>query len=297
VDEAAVTRTQSVTRAPAGTEGRRIGWVDKRLEASETGGANRTWYGGAMAALIALAIWWLASASGQFSELLLPSPVKVWDAFIQSITTHDGVEGLSGHYLWEHLWASLRRVLIGLFWASIIGIPLGLLIGLSPLADRVIGPAVDFFKALPPLGYFPLLILWFGIEDTSKVWLLFLAAFAPITIATAAGVANVRHERVNAALVLGAGPFDLVRKVVLPSVAGDVITGLRLASGFAWTTIVSAETVNGIPGLGGLAWSSQKELRADVAILAVIVIGLTAIAIDAVLRLIERRVAPWRGRA
>ncbi|UDY23025.1 ABC transporter permease [Nocardioides sp. Kera G14] len=286
-----------MSRAARDVEGRRVGWVDRRLESAESGAGSRTWYGGLIAALIVLAVWWLASASGQFSEFLLPSPVKVWHAFLQSVTTHDGVKGLSGDYLWVHLGASLKRVLIGLVWATVVGVPLGLLIGLSRVADRILGPAVDFLKALPPLGYFPLLILWFGIEDSSKIWLLFLAAFAPITIATAAGVGNVRHERVNAALVLGAGRFGLIRTVVLPSVAGDIVTGLRLASGFAWTTIVSAETVNGIPGLGGLAWSSQKELRADVAILAVIVIGLTAIAIDAVLRLVERRVAPWRGRA
>ena len=293
----ATLRTAGRGTTGRGTEGRRIGWVDRRLETAESGRANRTWYGGLIAAAIALAIWWVAAASGEFSELLLPGPAKVWHAFIQSVTTHDGVKGLAGHYLWEHLAASLRRVLIGLIWGTVAGVPLGLLIGLSRIADRILGPAVDFFKALPPLGYFPLLILWFGIDDSSKVWLLFLAAFAPITIATAAGVGNVRHERVSAVLVLGAGRYELIRTVVLPSVAGDMITGLRLASGFSWTTIVAAESVNGTPGLGGLAWASQRELRADIAILAVIVIGLTAISIDAALRLVERRVAPWRGRA
>lgn len=280
-----------------GIEGRRVGWVDRRLEAAESGATGRSWYGGVVAAVIAVAIWSLASASGHFSALLLPSPLAVWRAFVESVTTHDGVKGLAGYYLWQHVGASLERVLIGLFWATLVGVPLGLLIGLSRIAGQVLGPAVDFFKALPPLGYFPLLILWFGIEDTSKIWLLFFSAFAPITIATAAGVASVRHERVNAALVLGAGRAALIRTVVLPSVAGDIVTGLRLASGFAWTTIVAAESVNGTPGLGGLAWASQRQLRADIAILAVIVVGLIAIGIDALLRLLERRVAPWRGRA
>ncbi|MFT4287756.1 ABC transporter permease [Nocardioides sp.] len=280
-----------------GTEGRRVGWIDRRVEASETGAGNRRWYGGLLAALLALLIWWAVTATGQFSELLLPTPAKVWHAFVDSVTVHDGFTGLSNAYLWEHLWASLRRVLLGLAWGVVAGVPLGLLIGLSKLADRILGPAVDFVKALPPLGYYPLLILWFGIGESSKTWLLFLAAVAPITVATAAGVAGVRHERVDAALVLGAGPLDLVRKVVLPSVAADVVTGIRVASGFAWTTIVAAETTNGLPGLGGLAWASQKELRADIAVLSVIVIGLTAVAIDAVLRFVERRVAPWKGRA
>ena len=278
-------------------EGRRAGWLDRRIESTETGAGNRRWYGGLLAALIALVIWWAVAASGRYPTTLLPAPLDVWDAFVQSVTVHDGRTGLSGEFLWTHLLASLKRVLLGLVWGTVVGVPLGLVIGLSRWADRIVGPAVDFVRALPPLGYYPLLILWFGLADTSKIWLLFLAGVAPITLATAAGVANVRHERVSAALVLGAGRLDLIRYVVLPSVAGDVVAGIRVASGFVWTTIVAAETINGIPGIGGLAWSSQKQLRADVAILAVIVIGITAIAIDAVLRLAERRLAPWRGRA
>lgn len=279
------------------TEGRRVGWVNRRLEAAESGATGRRWYWGLAAAAIAVAIWWLAAASGHWSSVILPTPPGVWRAFVQSVTTHDGIRGLSGHYLWEHLWASLSRILQGVGWAILVGVPVGLLIGLSRAANRLLGPAVDFLKALPPLGYFPLLILWFGIQDTSKIWLLFIAALPPIAIATAAGVVGVRHERVNAGLVLGAGRIGLITKIVLPSVAGDAITGIRLASGFAWTTIVAAETTNGVPGIGGLAWASQKELRADVAVLSVIVIGLTAVLIDAALRWVEHRVSPWRGRA
>ena len=289
--------TTGASGAASPTEGRRVGWLDSRIESAETGAGNRRWYGGLAAAGIAVLIWATVSATGLFSSLLLPSPVQVWGAFVDSVTTHDGAQGLSDHYLWVHLGASLKRVGLGLLWGTVIGVPLGLLLGLSRWADRIGGPVVDFVKALPPLGYYPLLILWFGIEDVSKVWLLFLAALAPIAIATAAGVANVRHERVSAALVLGATQPQLIRYVFLPSVVGDIVTGVRVASGFAWTTIVAAETINGIPGLGGLAWSSQKELRADIAILSVIVIGLTAVAIDAVLRLLERRLAPWKGRA
>lgn len=287
----------ATTTDTAAVEGRRVGWLDRRIESAETGTGNRRWYGGLAAAGIAVVIWASVAATGLVSPLLLPTPGQVWNAFIDSITIHNGTQGLSNHYLWVHLAYSLKRVGLGLLWGTALGLPLGLFLGLSRWADRIVGPVVDFVKALPPLGYYPLLILWFGIEDTSKVWLLFLAALAPIAIATASGVANVRHERVSAALVLGASRAQLIRYVFLPSVIGDVVTGVRVASGFAWTTIVAAETINGIPGLGGLAWSSQKELRADIAILSVIVIGLTAVAIDAVLRLLERRLAPWKGRA
>jgi len=289
----------TLVNAPAGpTEGRRVGWIDRRIEAAETGSGNRRWYGGLLAAVLAIGLWWLLAATGRFSPMLLPPPAQVVDAFRQSVAIHDnGQRGLLGSFLWTHFWASLRRVLLGLAWGIVLGIPLGLALGLSRIGDRILGPVVEFLRALPPLGYFPLLILWFGIGESSKVWLLSLASFAPIAIATASGVAGVRMERVNAALVLGANRVQMVRHVVLPSVAGDIITGIRVATGFAWTTIVAAETANGLPGLGGLAWASQKQLRADIAILAIIVIGVTAVASDALLRLLERRIAPWKGRA
>jgi len=156
---------------------------------------------------------------------------------------------------------------------------------------------VSFLRSLPPLAYFSLLIIWFGIEDTSKVWLLFLAAFPPITLATISGVERVRPEYVEAARALGASRWQVVRVAVVPSVVPDVLTGVRLALGFAWTTIVAAETSNGIPGIGGLAWATKKELRADVAVMCVIVIGITALVLDNGIRLVEQRLAPWKGRA
>jgi taurine transport system permease protein len=286
----------STIEVPSGTDGHRTTWIDSRLLAADEP-ARRTWHWPFVTAAIFIAAWWLAAAFGPWDELVLPGPGKVWDAFVQSVTVHDGNTGLSGEFLWVHLWASLRRILLGLAFGIAAGVPLGLFIGLSRIGGLLLGPAVDFLKALPPLGYFPLLLLWFGIEDTSKIWLLAIAALGPVTVATASGVNNIRHERVHAALVLGASRLDLIRTVVLPSIAGEVVTGIRLASGFAWTTIVAAETTNGLPGIGGLAWSSQKELRADVAILCVIVIGLTALLIDAVLKRVERLLVPWQGSA
>jgi taurine transport system permease protein len=161
----------------------------------------------------------------------------------------------------------------------------------------VVEPFVNFVRSLPPLAYFTLLIIWFGIDDTAKVWLLFLAAFAPIAIATMAGVESVRRERTDAARSLGANGFQVLVHTVFPSALPDVFTGIRLAVGFTWTTIVAAETVNGIPGIGGLAWATKKQLRVDIAVLCIIVIGLTALALDFVVRMAERIVVPWKGRA
>jgi taurine transport system permease protein len=260
-------------------------------------GSGRRALGGAIACALVLGLWWIVTAAGIWSPIILPSPGTVWHAFVQSVTTHNGHRGLSDHYLWEHLWASMWRILNGVFWAIVIGVPLGVALGMWRPFELIVEPIVGFLRSLPPLAYFSLLIIWFGIGNRPKIWLLFIAAFPPIALAVSSGVAAVRTERLNAALVLGAGRWQLLRHTVLPSALPDLITGIRVAVGFAWTTIVAAETSNGLPGIGGLAWATKKELRTDVAILCVIVIGITAVLLDSALRVIERRVVPWKGRA
>ena len=278
----------------AAIEGRRIAWAARRHEEFASPGLGRRTVGSLIAIVVVLAVWWAAVRWGGWSQIILPSPGKVWQAFIESVTVPDGRRGLSTEYLWTQLWASLWRILRGVFWAIVFGAPLGLVLGTWRPFELVAEPIVGFLRALPPLGYFSLLIIWFGIDDTSKIWLLFLAAFPPITLTVAAAVAAVRTERINSALVLGAGRRQLMLRVVVPSVLPDLLTGIRLAVALAWTTIVAAETSNGLPGIGGLAWATKKELRADIAIMCVI--GITAVVLDTLLRVVERRLVPWKGR-
>ena len=244
-----------------------------------------------------LAAWWAVAAANVWDDLFVPDPGAVWHRLIEGETTHDGQVGLSGAYLHEHLWASAWRIVQGVGLAIPFGLALGLLLATVRPAQLVLEPYVNFIRALPPLGYFSLLIIWFGIEDASKVWLLFLAAFPPITLAVLGGVRGIRSERIHAALALGAGRVQVLRHVVLPSVLPEFFTGLRLAIGFAWTTIVAAETVNGLPGIGGLAWTTKKFQQTDVAVLCVLVIGTTALLLDHLLRAVDRALVPWRGKA
>ena len=125
---------------------------------------------------VLLAAWWLVVELRVWPELFVPSPAAVWDRFIESVTVHDGQRGLSGYYLHEHLWASLWRILRGVGFALVFGVALGLALATFTPLRLLVEPYVNFIRALPPLAYFSLLIIWFGIEDTSKVWLLFLAA-------------------------------------------------------------------------------------------------------------------------
>lgn len=246
---------------------------------------------------VLLGVWWLVTELQVWSELFVPRPTAVWDRFVDGITVHDGQKGLSGYYLWEHLGASLRRIGIGVGLAIVVGVPLGLLIATVRAVQVVVEPYVNFIRALPPLAYFSLLIIWFGIEDASKIWLLFLASFAPIALSVVSGVQTIRRDRIDAAQALGASRLQVIRHVTLPSVLPELFTGIRLSLGFAWTTIVAAETVDGIPGIGGLAWSTKKFQQTDVAVLCIIVIGITALLLDGAIKSAERRAVPWKGKA
>lgn len=263
-------------------------------------------------ALVAFVIvWWFLTTPWSWHEgkpimlpLYLPSIPDVWAAFVRSMTIHPiaaGVDrmvvGEQGYFLWQHLLATLQRIGFGLLFAIIVGIPVGLFMASFRFFNTAAEPYINFLRALPPLGYIGLLIVWFGIGNTSKIWLLFLAAFPPITIATIAGVRGIREDQIHAAQTLGAKRYQILSKVMIPATAPDLITGIRVAVGFAWTTVVAAELNNGIPGIGGLAYASGTELQTPLTIVCIIVIGITAIILDSGIKALEKVIVPWRGKA
>ncbi|TWG99416.1 taurine transport system permease protein [Nocardioides sp. J9] len=265
----------------------------------------RRWAGLAVSLGVLVAVWWLVAAADLVEPgYLTPTPKEVWDAFVRANTYHPiggGVDrvvrGEEHYFLWEHLLVSLRRIGLGLLLGAAVGVPLGLVMGTVRWVGDLVGPYVDFLRSLPPLAYIGFLVAWFGIYDTSKVWLLVLAAFPPITLATINGVRGVREDQLNAARSLGASGLQLTTQVVLPAALPDILSGLRVAVGFAWTTVVAAELVNGLPGIGGLAYLSGTQNKIALSVACILVIGLTAIALDAVIRTIEKLVVPWRGKA
>lgn len=269
------------------------------------------WMTRLIALIVFVFIWWFVTTPWGFHDdqplmlpLYLPSIPDVWKAFIQSMTIHPIAEGVDrlvvgeqGYYLWQHLLATLQRIGFGLLFAVIVGIPLGLLMASFKFINTAAEPYINFLRALPPLGYIGLLIVWFGIGNTSKIWLLFLAAFPPITIATIAGVRGIKEDAIHAAQTLGAKRYQVITNVMIPATAPDLITGIRVAVGFAWTTVVAAELNNGIPGIGGLAYASGTELKTPLTIVCIIVIGITAIVLDSGIKALEKVIVPWRGKA
>lgn len=258
---------------------------------------------GLVAAL--LGIWWLIARLEVWPRVFVPTPLSVWDKFIQTSTVHNCtvfngkrtcVRGYSGWFLYQHVWASMRRILLGSGIAIVAGVPLGLMLGTSRWMRAILEPGITFVRSLPPLAYFTLVVIWFGIDERPKVILLFLAALPPVVLATADAVRNVQQDRLLALLTLGASRLQVIRHGVFPSVLPEVITGIRVAVGFAFTTMVAAETINGTPGIGGMVWTAERFNQTDVVILGIIVIGLCGLLLDSAIKLVDRLLVPWRGQ-
>ncbi|MFF2779365.1 ABC transporter permease [Streptomyces sp. NPDC058052] len=265
-----------------------------------------TWRGGRvlrwtalrlLALVVLVAAWQAVVTAGVWPRVLVPAPADVWRALVRASTVHEGVRGVSGHLLVEHLAVSLRRIAIGTGYAALAGVPLGLLIGVVRPLAVVLEPAVTFLRTLPPLAYLSLLVIWFGIDESPKIWLLVVAALPPITAATAAAVRGVPGDLVEAARALGAGPVSVLLSVRLPAALPEILTGVRIAVGIAYTSVVAAETINGVPGIGGMIRDAQRYNQTDLVIAGLLAIGLSGIVLDALFRGAERAAVPWRGRA
>ncbi|MFW6287386.1 MAG: ABC transporter permease [bacterium] len=240
--------------------------------------------------IIILLFWYIITKLGIFSSTLVPSPYRVLNSFINIF--ENGYNGVS---IWLHLWASFRRLFLALFFAIITAIPLGLLSGYSNKIEAVIDSVVEFYRPLPPLAYYTLLVLWFGIDDESKVILLLLAAFAPIYIACVSAVRKINKDYILSAKSLGANQKSIFFKIVLPASLPEIFTGVRTAFGVSYTTLVSAEMVAAVSGMGWMVLDASNFLKSDVIFVGIIIMGFTGLIVDTVLRFIEKKIIFWKG--
>ncbi|MBB2948599.1 taurine transport system permease protein [Actinoplanes lutulentus] len=282
--------------APAPPTGRPTEAASTRPGALAPSGGLRRRLALRLLALLALYLLWEITARAMRNPTFIPSPAAVWHQLVVTSSVHDGVRGYSGHLLIEHLGVSLRRIVIGSAIGIAGGLVLGLLMGTISWLRVITEPVVTFVRALPPLAYFSLFIIWFGIDETPKLWLLSIAALPPVAVATAAAVHGAPTGLVEAARALGAGKWQTTRDVVLPSALPEIFTGIRLAVGVAYSSVVAAETINGVPGIGGMIRDAQRYSQTDVVVLGLFAIGLSGLLIDALLRVAENRLIPWRGR-
>lgn len=237
-------------------------------------------------------LWWAVTTAGLIEPLFLPSPQAVLTRGWQLLG-----EGYMNASLWQHLGASLGRIGLGLLAAVLTAVPLGIAIGRHRIARGIFDPLIEFYRPIPPLAYLPLIVIWCGIGELSKVLLIYLAIFAPVAIATATGVRNVDPTKLRAAQSLGATPAQLVRHVILPSALPDILTGIRIGLGVGWSTLVAAELIAATEGLGFMVQSAAQFLVTDVVILGILVIALIAFALELGLRALQRKLVPWHGQA
>jgi len=239
-----------------------------------------------------LLLWVLASAFGWASPVFLPSPDRVWAALVRVAT-----DGYANATLAEHVAASLWRVLAALAGAMAVGIPAGLLIATSRVGRGILDPLIEFIRPLPPLAYLPLIIIWFGIGEPSKVLVIAIAMLAPIVISTASGVRAASESQIRAAQTFGAARWQVIREVMVPAALPSILTGIRIALGAGWTTLVAAELVAATRGLGYMIQSAAQFLVTDMVIAGILVISALATISELGLRYIERRYLPWIGKS
>jgi NitT/TauT family transport system permease protein len=228
-----------------------------------------------LAVLIAgLLIWWLLSRLRVFPESVFPPPLLVAKGFAE--------EAQRGRLL-DDLVASLFRVTTGFALAAFSGVPIGLWLGRYSRLRAAFLPVVNFFRGLSPLAWIPFAILWFGIGDLPTIFLIFMACFFPIVLATTAAVANIPSVYLRVARDYGFTSNEILAKVMLPAIAPQVITTLRLTAGLAWLVVVGAEMIAGHAGLGFAIWDARNGLRMDLLVCGMILIGLIGVVIDRVL--------------
>ena len=223
--------------------------------------------------------------------LYLPPPEQVWTTFLDL-----NANGYQNVGLWENVFWSLARVVIGFALGALFGIPLGFAMGLNGWLRGWFDPLVEFMRPVPPLALIPLIIIWFGLWEQGKISLLFLASLWIMTIAARAGVSGVNISKVHAAYSLGASKSQLLRKVILPNSLPEIFTGARVAMGVCWGTVVAAELVAAEKGAGKMIIAASKFQLTDIVIVGIIIIGVIGYGIDILMRKAENRLIPWKGK-
>ncbi|MEK6594352.1 MAG: ABC transporter permease [Pseudomonadota bacterium] len=242
----------------------------------------------AVASLITVVgLWSFLSSVGWIDRVLLPSPLEVLKSLV--MTVGDGS-------LLRHITASLMRVLQGFAVALLIAVPLGIAMGVSQVTRALIEPLLELLRPIPPIAIIPLAILWFGIDELSKVFIIAYGAFFPILVNTMAGFREVDRVHVRAAQVLGAKRWHIFRDVVLRSAFPFIVVGARVGMGMAFIVLVAAELIASSVGLGFLISDARYNFRTDQIFLGMACIGILGFALNKVLLEVERRLLGWKDQ-
>ena len=195
-----------------------------------------------------------------------------------------------------HVWDSLLRVLAGLFFGIILGVPLGLFMGLSRFCKGFFDPLIELYRPVPPLAWAPLILTIFGIGDDGKIFLLFMVAFAIMVISARTGATGTQLSKIHAAHSLGANNRQILRHVILPNSLPEILTGIRIAIGVCWGTLVAAEMLAGTTGIGFVENVARKQSDYEIIWTTIIILGLLGLSFDLIMRWAINKFIPWRGQ-
>ncbi len=239
----------------------------------------------AASVLVFLAIWEAVCRAGLVDPIFLPPPSAVLAKAMAMFN-----EGT----LWGNVFASARRVMIGFLAATAVAIPLGIVLGTSTYARAAFDPILSFLRPLPSMSWIPLSLLWFGITETQKYSIVFMGTFAPALVYVIEATRNIDPLLIRAAQNLGASRWQVMREVILPGSIDQIISGLKVILGLAWTCVISAELVAAREGLGFLIMNGKEFFQTEVVVLGMVLISVTVLVTDFVFRKIENWVLRWQ---
>ena len=248
---------------------------------------------GFLSIIIFLGIWKLASATGIFgrvsirsSSLLLPPPEKVLASVI---------EMFASGYLEKHIWVSLLRVVKGFLLAVVIGVPVGILMGMSRHAKNFLNILFRLFSPIPGVAWIPLAILWFGLGVRAAIFIITMGSISPIIINTMQGVDDVDPNLEKALLTMGASRWQIIWKCIVPGIVPYLISGFRLGLGFAWRVLIAAEMAGVPAGLGYVLNTGRSTGKTEVTVVTILLLGIIMILMEEVLFMpVEKKVCHWR---
>ena len=231
---------------------------------------------------IILLLWKITNYRGIWSDYILPSPEKVYSTFLNMIS--DGS-------IFINVYASMKRVLIGFAISTAIGVPLGIFFGIYSGVYEYFKSLINFLRNTPPLALIPMLILWFGIGEESKIIIIVLASFFPIFTSTLKGIKNCDSKLIEVGRVFEFSKLQIIFKIIIPNAILDIAVGLKLALGYSFRAIIGAELVAASSGLGYLISDGKEMSRTDVVIVGIIVIGLLGIITDYIFSISVKKVS------
>lgn len=239
---------------------------------------------GLLLPLLILIFWQLLSKAGIWSTYLLPPPENVWEA----------VKGLfESGTLWKHVFVSISRVVGGFLLACLLAFPLAILLGLHPQLSPWFTPTLNFFRHTPPLALIPILILWLGIGEGTKLSIIILASFFPIFLNAESGIRNADFHLIEVGKSLGYSKKMIFQKIILPAALPSIALGIRLGMGYSWRALIGAEMIAASSGLGYLILDAEQMSRSDIVIVGIILIGILGTLMDWFFRKLYQDWLPW----